>query len=241
LNELRSLPAENATVMRKIAEERGRRDLSNLTKYMIERYDEKIKSYDEYVGNLLNELEKAGILRRSVVVITSDHGEGFGEHGIFFEHAHLYDEMLWVPLIIKFPINKYQGIRIKQQVRHVDIVPTILDFLGMKDFEMQGESLIPLIEGRKIINFTYLGWRWLAGVRTENWKYIYNNNTGEEELYNLQNDKEEMKNLAKEMPEKTKEYREMLFTFKNTTKKYTATELNKVKIEEMLKSLGYNK
>lgn len=95
-------------------------------------YDAEIHSMDEGFGYLLDELRRRHLYDDTLIVFTSDHGEEFGEHGAVGWHSHtLYQELLHVPLIIKFPGYKHSGTEVPSVVRSIDIAPTITTSLGI--------------------------------------------------------------------------------------------------------------
>jgi len=101
-------------------------------------------------GQLIDELQRRQLYDGSLLVLTSDHGEEFSEHGWVGWHGHsLYDELLHVPLVIKFPGGRWAGQRVDTQVRTLDLSPTILAHLGLgSPAQFQGLDLRPLILGR---------------------------------------------------------------------------------------------
>jgi len=115
-------------------------------------YDGEIRSTDEsLIGPLVAKLKSLRIYEETMIVLTSDHGEEFFEHGSW-EHGHaLYDESLKVPLIIKFPNSKFRGTRVEPFVRLIDIMPTVMDVYGVggKGFDLDGRSLMPVLKGRE--------------------------------------------------------------------------------------------
>jgi len=115
-------------------------------------YDGEIRSTDEsLVGPLVAKLKSLKIYDETMIVLTSDHGEEFFEHGSW-EHGHaLYDESLKVPLIIKFPNSKFRGKRVEPFVRLIDVMPTVMDVYGIGDegFDLDGRSLMPVLKGRE--------------------------------------------------------------------------------------------
>lgn len=107
-----------------------------------DRYDGEIAYADHYVGVLLEYLEYTGRLDQTMVIIFADHGEEFGEHG-GYQHSHaLHVESVWVPLVIYVPGTS--PARVRERVSLVDVVPTILDVLGLRPEGMvfQGYSLL---------------------------------------------------------------------------------------------------
>lgn len=116
---------------------------------LIDVYDGEIRHLDALIGDLLRELERRGMLDDTIVLVTSDHGEEFGDHG-GHGHGHtLYGELLRVPLIVArtgaFPYTR----RVDDMVGHVDVLPTLCELAGVPMPEGRpGRSLVGLIEGR---------------------------------------------------------------------------------------------
>lgn len=126
----------------------SRRDLQ----FIVDTYDAEIRGMDVAFGTLIEFLRSSKLLDRTIIVFTSDHGEEFGEHGSWGWHATtLFDELLRVPLLIKFPNQRHGGATINDQVRSIDILPTVLETLNMERFpHFQGVSLVPLLRGEKL-------------------------------------------------------------------------------------------
>ncbi|MCD6509627.1 MAG: sulfatase-like hydrolase/transferase, partial [Thermoprotei archaeon] len=172
----------------------------------------------------------------TLIIITSDHGDVQGEHEPHVEH-HLcaYDELVKVPLIIRYPEVVPKGAKIKWLSQTHDILPTILDILNVKEEEhwktIQGVSLLPsitenrpvreyaLIEYNKSVQQFFLIWRKhpdfdirhfnyrIKALRSLKYKYIWYSN-GVDELYDLENDPGEKHNIASEYPEVVKKMRD---------------------------------
>ena len=103
------------------------------------------------VGPLVSKLKALGLYDETLIVLTSDHGEEFYEHGSW-EHGHaLYDESLKIPLIVKFPGSKFRGRRVGSFVRLVDIMPTILETYGIEagGLGLDGRGLLDVLRGRE--------------------------------------------------------------------------------------------
>jgi arylsulfatase A-like enzyme len=113
--------------------------------HAVAHYDGEVACADRAVGDLLGVLQGMGLLERTVVVLTADHGESLGEHDYFFEHgAYLYEPTVRVPLIISYPPTLPAGIVVPGVARTIDIVPTVLDIAGVPlPPGLQGESLVP--------------------------------------------------------------------------------------------------
>ena len=175
-------------------------------------YAGEVRYADREVGRLLEFLHRTERGRKTVVVVTSDHGEGLGQHN---ERTHLvlvYESTLSVPLIMAGP-NLAKGKVVEGCLaRLVDLCPTLLDLAGLfpsggKPFD--GVSLAPLlregstVSGPSMAYFETMGpvsfdWSWLDGVTTLEWKYIRGPYA---ELYHLPDDPAELNNLVEKRPE----------------------------------------
>jgi arylsulfatase A-like enzyme len=115
-------------------------------------YDGEIRRMDDILSRLVTRLTASGLARRTCVIVTSDHGEEFMEHGqLFHNHAKLYDELLRVPLIAWCPGRFGGGRVIDEPVSLTDIAPTVLDLTGTRvQTTMDGASLLPTLLARGI-------------------------------------------------------------------------------------------
>ncbi|UCG32110.1 MAG: sulfatase [Phycisphaerales bacterium] len=148
-------------------------------------YDGGIASMDSWLGDFLRRLRLRGLYDRSLIILTSDHGEEFEDHlrgAIYAAHGHsVYDEMVRVPLIIKLPHRQFAGMRITSTARMIDLMPTVLDVLGIRrrPKDMQGLSLRPLWEqpdtphGRLAVSEALAAMSEKKAVRTERYKFMY--------------------------------------------------------------------
>jgi arylsulfatase A-like enzyme len=110
-------------------------------------YDRAIHWVDRNVAAVLTYLERNDLFEKTLVVIASDHGEGFREHGSEGHAKSLYQEVTRVPLIFALPFRLKQGIVVQPTVRNVDIWPTVLDLVGLPPLpDTDGRSLVPMIE-----------------------------------------------------------------------------------------------
>lgn len=109
-------------------------------------YDCEILHNDYYFGELVEFLKKKKLYENTLIIFISDHGEQFDEHGGMFHGHSIYNEEIHVPLIIKFPAGEFAGKRCELSVTQVDIVPTVLAYLGMKiPAELDGTDIIGLM------------------------------------------------------------------------------------------------
>jgi arylsulfatase A-like enzyme len=116
-------------------------------KHFISLYDGGIRYTDEKIGEFLSYLRKSGLKDHSLITITSDHGEEFKEHDRFLHGQLYFRPHLHVPLIMQIPNYPKKTIRIKELVRSIDLLPTILEISGLpSNQQAQGRSLLPLIK-----------------------------------------------------------------------------------------------
>ncbi len=109
---------------------------------MVDLYDGEIRYTDQaLVGGLLDTLERLDLTDDTLLVVTSDHGEEFGEHGCWLHGTHLYEETVHVPLIVRYPGGQHRGEVIDGPVSLVDVAPTILATVGLEHADMQGTAL----------------------------------------------------------------------------------------------------
>lgn len=110
-------------------------------------YDAAIAWVDRNVADLVHALDESGLRRRTIVVIASDHGEEFGEHGGKGHGKTLYREVVHVPLVIAPPFPLEPGVVVEEAVQNVDLWPTLLDLMGLPPMAgVDGRSLLPSIE-----------------------------------------------------------------------------------------------
>lgn len=117
-------------------------------------YDGGILETDRALGRVLDALEERGFLERTVVIVTSDHGEQFWEHGSWRHGQNMFDEQIVVPLVVYLPprlaleLGVEPGAVVEEQVELVDLYPTLLEMVGIdRQHPVQGRSLLPLLTG----------------------------------------------------------------------------------------------
>jgi arylsulfatase A-like enzyme/Tfp pilus assembly protein PilF len=169
-------------------------------------YDAEVSYVDAEIGELLNAVDR----RRTVVIVTADHGEALGDHGEPDHGFFLYDATLHVPLIVAGPAggSAPAGLMltprvVREQVRSVDIAPTVAAIAGIRTEALfDGVSLLPLLQGASRadvpVSFAeswyprlHFGWSELRSVRVGEWKYVA---APKPELYDLRNDPAESHN-----------------------------------------------
>jgi arylsulfatase A-like enzyme len=236
---LESLSAEKAAIRR--------RDSMAL-------YDGEIAQNDESFGRLVDELRARGLLERSAVVFTSDHGEEFHEHGGWRHAESLFEEVLRVPLVVRLPGGAPAGAVVQDPADQIDLAPTLLELAGVAAApELPGASLLPAISGGEAPPRESLAWLRhpafdVAAIRDGDWKWLRHEGTqraatGEpaEALYDLAADPGERVNLLEAEPDRrralelrVKEARARL------TRRESAREVEiDPELDRELRALGY--
>lgn len=116
--------------------------------HLIALYDGEIAYWDAQLGEMLTYLQGLGLLENSIIVVSSDHGQMFGEHDRWIHRNSLYEEVLRVPLLLRFDGVVPGDTAVSAPVHAIDITPTLLDMLGLPlPAKLQGMSLLPLLQG----------------------------------------------------------------------------------------------
>jgi arylsulfatase A-like enzyme len=187
-----------------------------------ELYDASVRLADTNLGSVVDALQDAGLWENTLFIVVSDHGEEMNDHGGWLHDQSVYQELMHVPLIIRFPHGQYAGRRVKSVVSLVDVLPTIFDYLNKPDSARgaRGRSLMPLIraEGAKAVDDFlvpamrintkkyYRPWKVSRGdinivVRKGRWKGIWNVEPKTFELYDLASDPLERHEVSAANPE----------------------------------------
>lgn len=178
-------------------------------------YDAQIYYLDQGLGRVLTVLKNFGLADRTVIIIVSDHGQMFGEHGEYATHNHCYDEIIHTVLIVKDPRRRLGGVHIPRIVQLVDVMPTILELTGIPlPPGLAGRSLVPLLdtgrdERREEIAITVSGPGGTESIRSPEWKLITLNGAPAE-LYHLSRDPGERTNRINEDPSVVRKLQERL-------------------------------
>ena len=170
-------------------------------------YDGELAYVDSEIGRLLGVLNKLGAADNTIVVAIADHGEALGDHGEEEHGIFLYEAVARIPFIIKLPRAERAGTNVSEQVRAIDLMPTLLELTGVRTTErVDGESLVALIRGNArrdpppaFLETWYpqlhFGWSRLRALRVGEWKYI---DAPKPELYDLRTDRDERRNVIAE-------------------------------------------
>jgi len=171
---------------------------------------------DDRLGRFLATVERLGLMRNTVIAFTADHGTMMGEQNqIHKGETRIRRQVSQVPLLLYHPHRDWAGRRIKGFVQHTDLMPTLLDMLGVKPpARVTGSSLCSLIESGtgSPTDSIIIGWGEHGSVRTAEWCYIGRWSSGPpfEELYDLRKDPLELSNVAGAHPALVKEFRTKL-------------------------------
>ena len=183
--------------------------------YIVALYDASLAYMDACIQHILTRLEALDLMERTLIVVTSDHGETLTEHECYFDHHGLYEPTIHVPLIYKCRGKLPEGKRVRGFVLQQDLTPTVLGLLGYgevaEELKMDGKSVLPVVKGERLANYSefYISectWMRKRGWRTPEWKLIEAlepdfHGKPPLELYNLIDDPGENHNLAEEEPE----------------------------------------
>lgn len=182
-------------------------------------YDGEIAQNDASFGRLVDDLRARGLLQRSAVVFTSDHGEEFHEHGGWRHAETLFEEVLRVPLVVRLPGDRPANATVADPADQIDIAPTLLDLAGIAaPPELPGASLLPVIAGGAPPPRESLAWLRhpafeVAAIRDGNWKWLRHDGASRavtpgvagvaepaDALYDLEADPGERQNLLEAEP-----------------------------------------
>jgi choline-sulfatase len=219
-------------------------------KYRERPYDGEVAYTDEQLGKLFTAVARKSP-ENTVVAVLSDHGESLSEHGEYTHGVFLYDSTLRIAFMIGGP-GIPKGLRVKQQVRAVDFLPTVLELVGgPAPRDVQGTTLTPALAGKDVAaaGYSYAetlypkinhGWAELRGMRTSRWMYI---RAPKPELYDLAQDPAETANVITSHPEEVArldtQLKSAIAAGGGQGAEKVQTALVDQRTMEQLKSLGY--
>lgn len=210
-------------------------------------YDGEIAYADAALARLIARLKQENAFDNALIIAMSDHGEGLGEHHEDTHGIFLYDSTTHVPLLMKLPANQDAGRVIREQVRTIDVMPTILDLLGLPiPSGLDGSSLGPILSGadteqRATVGETnyplHFGWAPLRSLRKPGFKFI---EAPRPEVYDLLSDPKEVQNRYEPWDPFVQKAREALAKLrsKQTENPADAGAVPHTTMEE-LRALGY--
>ncbi len=177
--------------------------LSSLT-----RYQNSQKYIDSVLRKLVARMNEDNLFRNTVLLVTADHGEAFGEHPNNFTHGnHLFEESIHIPMILYHPSFPRRSLRVHRFSSHLNMAPTVADIAGITPSNAwKHDSLLadvfttkPLLLFARAIEFE-------NGIIDGQWKFFYNKNSDKKYLFNLAHDPNEKNNLISRYPRKEKRY-----------------------------------
>lgn len=220
-------------------------------------YDNELTYLDSQIGQFFLSLKKLNLYDEALIIVTSDHGELLGEHDDIGHSFWLYNELLHIPLIVKYPYGKDKGIIINKKVQNIDIFAEIMNVVGLKaPFCVQGQpfskvnhAIISEVEtpppGALKYPDTYN--RSLISIfsKKHNFFKLIHSSDGRNELFNLSNDPKEVTNISDYQKEKdiTAEIMNYLKILDDLKRYINIEEMKKRKLDkatiERLRALGY--
>jgi arylsulfatase A-like enzyme/Flp pilus assembly protein TadD len=218
------------------------------SRYADRPYDGEVAFADELVGRLDDALARLRMRDESLFLVTSDHGEGLGEHDETLHGFFAYQSTLRIPFLVRGP-GVQPALRLRPTVRLVDVFPTVLDLLGLATpADLDGISLAgplrgagptggePVVYAESLVPLLHFGWSDLRVVREGRWKYIQ---APRPELYDLASDPGETTNLAPREPARAQALQGALERFLDAERKYGATNASAASVPpELLEKLG---
>jgi len=222
------------------------------TQYLKRPYDGEVAFTDSLIGEFSQALVERGLLEKSLVILTSDHGEGLGDHGEMFHGFFIYESTIHVALIVRPPVSANAGRVVGSSVSHVDLMPTVLDAVGLPYPDVvHGRSLVPLMFGvqetvernvysESMYPLLHYGWAPLRSLRTDRFKLI---DVPRPELFDLSNDRREERNLVETQPDTSLELDRRLARLRDEIERDAPSAGQEVELDEQtlaqLEALGY--
>jgi arylsulfatase A-like enzyme len=231
-------------------------------------YDGEVSYLDHKIGELIEFLKRNHTYDNTLIIVTADHGEHFGEHDLYSHVASLYEPILHIPLIIKYPEWIHKRARISELAQLIDIYPTVIEALDLDPRFLKGVQGTSLFETNKTAKYhDYIIAEWegripdfvmkrmknsdgdsivdkfrepMSMIREGRYKYILNSK-GREELYDLDNDKREVNNISEKKNEIRKRLREKLTQWQSLNNRVDYEKQSRLDeaTKKNLKNLGY--
>ena len=220
-------------------------------KFILAQYDACILRADSALGKLFEFLQYEGLENRTVIILTSDHGEMLLEHHGLWGHIYpLYEEILHVPLIVKIPGRRGTSVR-AQVPASVSILPTVLDIAGIDDPNARSEYNLMRLFREKDFGFDRIlsetgrktGRRLCRSIRTETWKLVVHTSGDHREprreLFHLETDPFEQRDRVPDNPSRVRTLLDLLENFRPISRGKNPGKFLDEKTLEIMKSLGY--
>jgi len=226
-------------------EDLSREDLN----YLIDHYDSALYRLDELIGHFIKTLENEQLLKKTIIILTADHGERFFEHGeLIHGGLSLGNEVIRVPLIIHAKKLFPRQVERPELVETIDIFPTIIDLFDLGEVrsgdvsQLQGQSILKAIRAKAVMAENSAQDR--IKMIWKNWSYVYHRANNSRELYDLSKDPGETHNIFEQQKIVAKKiHRAMLKkindSFELSQKAVPEDAKINNNVRETLKSLGY--
>ena len=208
------------------------------SQHIVSLYDGEVRYTSAQIGAFLKKFNKAGLEDRTLVIVSSDHGESLGEHNMWGHGISLYESELHIPLIMVMPGRIPEGTVISQPIETLDIVPTVLSLVGEKaDVELIGKDLTPLFSGGSVEQSgVFARWVGMYSYRKDRWKMM-SSKARNFELYDLETDPREERNLASQNTEVLRRMNEALK--ESASREVYINKKTGELLRDKLKALGY--
>jgi arylsulfatase A-like enzyme len=215
-------------------------------------YSAEVSCMDKQIGIIINSLKRLNLLKKTVIIISTDHGELLGEYNHFGHSRFVKDQLIRVPLIIYLPGYRESGKRIRDFVEEVDIAPTVLDICRVDSTQtFDGRSFLSLLNGKGwqknavYSSVVYKGKTFRCSYRTKEYKIVWDGEKDDLALYNIIIDPDEKVNLANKVPEVTRKLKKELLVFTGCNSLYdlkqTTEDIKDENMREAMRALGYVK
>jgi arylsulfatase A-like enzyme len=226
-------------------------------------YDNAIHWVDSLLGTLFDELDQMGLRDRTLIVLSADHGEAFGEHDGEGHARNVYGEVTQTPLIMSFPFRLEPGVVVEARSENVDLWPTVLELVGLPPLsDVDGRSLVPQIVAAARrepppesdgVAFAQIDMRWaktqvkprpMVAVNQGHWRLVFRAGLpAQSELYDKLQDPREQLDIAADRPEVTEELNEMAVGYLGSPPPPWGSDTQTIEMDEMqmnqLRALGY--
>jgi arylsulfatase A-like enzyme len=223
-------------------------------------YDNSIRWVDRVLAGLINEIDARGLRDRTMIVIASDHGEAFGEHGREGHARDVYGEVTTTPFIVSFPFRLEPGIVVDTPTENVDLWPTLLDILALPPLETtDGRSRYPelaaaaagaTLETPATPGFAHIDQSWgrtqeaphpMVAVRRGSYRLVHRTANDTTQLFDVSSDPREQRDVGDDHPEVRDELMALVTAYLEREPVWQAgddVELGEQELEE-LRALGY--
>lgn len=183
-----------------------RKDAPNYGKKSADIYDNELAHSDIYFGKIIQYLKDKKLYDQFIIIVAADHGEAFGTHGYYRHGRSLFNDQIWVPMMIRFPDHPPEIV--EREIGHVDLVPTLLDYLDVKKYKnrFSGKSILQKIKQNNfppIYSQLIKKRKHIYAIIYKGYKMIYYKEQNLKLVFDLRTDFNEKYDLAQKRPEIT--------------------------------------